>query len=228
MTIGRGLAFVLFVLTLRVAAFATDLPSAWRSWRYSRPIVGFPRSDRTPVTIRLPFDFFAHDDEHGPDLRIIDDRGQESPYFLSTPQGESSTETRPSEILERSFVSGHFTEIVIHLTDKPLLDRGHGTTLEQRQPEPWFNTYRIATPESDFMFWVETSVSDDAHQWRVVDRRSPISRFAKHRLEGNQTVQFEGYSNQRFLRLRIFAPDRQFPVDGVEVLSRSFSEPPRT
>jgi hypothetical protein len=91
---------------------ATDLPSPWR---YSRPIVGFPRSDRTPVTIRLPFDFFAHGDVHGSDLRIIDDRGQEDPYFLSIPHGESSAETRPSEILERSFVSGHFTQLVIHV-----------------------------------------------------------------------------------------------------------------
>jgi hypothetical protein len=227
-TVGRGLAFVLFILALRVAAFATDLPSPWRSWRYSRPIVGFPGSDRTPVTIRLPLDFFAHGDVHGSDLRIVDDRGQEDPYFLSVPQGESSAETRPSEILERSFVSGHFTQLVIRVTDKPLLEASHGATLEQLQPEPWFNTYRIATPESDFMFWVETSVSDDAHQWRIVDRRSPISRFRKHGLEGNQTVQFEGDSNQRFLRLRIFDPDRQFPVDAVEVLSRSSSEPPRT
>ena len=225
--IRRGPACVLFALALAAATFATDLPNPWRSWRYSRPITGFPRSDRTPATIHLPFDLLAHSDVHGADLRIIDDRGREVPYFLGVPQVESKTETLPSHILERSFVAGQFTQIVIRVTDTPVLDESHGAAVRQLQAEPWFNTYRIATPETDFMFWVETSVSDDAHQWRIVDPRSPISRFHRHGLDGNQTVQFEGYSNQRFLRLRIFDPDRQFPVDSVEVLSRSSSEPPR-
>jgi len=74
------------------------------------------------------------------------------------------------------------------------LDKTHGVTLQQLSAEPWFNTYRISTPETDFMYWVETAVSNDAHEWRVVDARSPISRFRKHQLEGNQIVQFEGYS----------------------------------
>jgi hypothetical protein len=78
------------------------------------------------------------------------------------------------------------------------------------------------------MYWVETAVSDDAHQWRIIDVRSPISRFRKHGLEGNQTVQFDGYSNQRFLRVRILDRESQFPVDSLEVFSRSSSEPPRS
>jgi hypothetical protein len=79
------------------------------------------------------------------------------------------------------------------------------------------------------MYWVETAVSDDAHEWRVVDARSPISRFRKHGLEGNQTVQFQGYSNQRFLRVRIFSPEHQNSVDNVEVFSQdSKYEPERS
>jgi len=124
---------------------------------------------------------------------------------------------------------GQFTQVVIRVTDKPPLDKTHGVTLQQLSAEPWFNTYRISTPETDFMYWVETAVSDDAHEWRVVDARSPISRFRKHRLEGNQTVQFEGYSNQRFLRVRIFDPEHQISVSNVEVLSQdSRSEPERS
>jgi hypothetical protein len=103
----------------------------------------------------------------------FDDRGQEDPYFLSIPHGESNAETRPSEILERSFVSGHFTQLVIHVTDKPLLEANHVPVSSNSNPS------RGSTPKSDFMFWVETSVSDDAHQWRIVDRRSPISRFRR-------------------------------------------------
>jgi hypothetical protein len=225
--IRRGLASFLLVLVPGAAAFATDLPGPWRSWHYSRAVVDLPRADRTPVTIHLPFELFAQSDTHGSDLRIIDERGQEIPYLLNVLQGESKTDTRPSRIVERSFVLGRFTQIVVRVTDKPPLDESRGATLRQLDAEPWFNTYRIATPETDFMYWVETAVGDDAHQWRIIDARSPISRFRKHGLDGNQTIQFEGFSNQRYLRLRIFDPDRQFPVDGVEVLSRSSSEPPR-
>jgi hypothetical protein len=226
-TIQRSLAFVLVALACAAVCLATNLPSQWRSWRYSRPISIVAQNGRTSVTMYLPFDLLAHSDTHGSDLRIIDDRGQEVPYFLGALQSEFQTETIPSHLAERSFVPGQFTQIVIAVTDKPPLEERNGATLQQLQSERWFNTYRIVSPEADFMYWVETSVSDDAHQWRVVDPRSPISRFRKHGLDGNQTIQFEGYSNQRFLRLRIFDSERQFLVDSVEVLSRSSAEPPR-
>jgi hypothetical protein len=48
-------------------------------------------------------------------------------------------------------------------------------------------------------------------------------------MEGNQTVQFEGYSNQRFLRVRIFTAEHQVSIDNVEVLSQeSRSAPERS
>jgi hypothetical protein len=222
---------LLLVLTaLAATAFAAELPSAWRCWRYSRPIVGAPTEVRDPVSLHLPWDVFIHSEAYGADFRIVDEGGREIPFFLSSnPGGEPKMLVRPSQILERSFAPGEFTQVVILVTDGPPLDERHGASLDQLQAEPWFNTYRISTPESDFMYWLETAVSDDAHEWRVVDARSPISRFRKHHLEGNQTVQFEGYSNQRFLRVRIFSADHQFPVDNVEVLSQdSKSKPERS
>jgi hypothetical protein len=219
----------LLLIALGAAALAADLPSAWRSWLYSRSI-GIPTDMRDPVSLRLPWEVFAHSEAHGADFRIVDEGGREIPFFLASNQGgEPKTEVRPSQIMERSFVPGQFTQLVIRVTDKPPLDESHGATLKQLQAEPWFNTYRISTSESDFMYWVETAVSDDAHEWRVVDARSPISRFRKHGLDGNQTVQFQGYSNQRFLRVRIFSPEHQIPIDNVEVLSQdSKYEPERS
>ncbi len=226
----RSLSLFLLLTALAAAAFAADLPPAWRSWRYSRSIFGIPTDMRDPVSLRLPWDLFVHSEAHGADFRIVDEAGHEIPFFLvSSQNGEHKMEVRPSQILERSFVAGQFTQVVIRVTDKPPLDESHGVILQQLSAEPWFNTYRISTPETDFMYWVETAVSDDAHEWRVVDARSPISRFRKHRLEGNQTVQFEGYSDQRFLRVRIFDPEHQISVGNVEVLSQdSKSEPERS
>ena len=224
--IRRGLASTIAVLGFAALCAATDLPNQWRAWRYSRAVT-FPAGQRSPFTLKLPFDLLARSDAHGSDIRVIDDQGQEVPYALNLLHGNSETRVLPSRLLERSFVPGQFTQIIISVNDKPALDKSHGATLDQIQAEPWFNTYRIVTAESDFMFWVETSVSDDAHQWRVVDARSPISRFRKHGLDGNQSIQIEGYSNQRFLRVRVFDPDRQFAVDSIEVLSRQSTEPPR-
>jgi hypothetical protein len=226
--IRRIFSLSLLLAALGAAVFAADLPSAWRSWLYSRSI-GIPTDMRDPVSLRLPWEVFAHSEAHGADFRIVDEGGREIPFFLASNQGgEPKTEARPSQIMERSFVPGQFTQLVIRVTDKPPLDESHGATLKQLQAEPWFNTYRISTSESDFMYWVETAVSDNAHEWRVVDARSPISRFRKHGLDGNQTVQFQGYSNQRFLRVRIFSPEHQIPVDNVEVLSQdSKYEPER-
>jgi hypothetical protein len=226
----RPLSLLLLLAALSATTFATDLPSAWRPWRYSRAIIGVPAELRDPVNLHLPWDVFIHSEDHGVDFRILDESGREIPFFLGSSQGgEPRMVVRPSQILERSFAPGQFTQLVIRVTDRPPLDESHGVTLDQLQAEPWFNTYRISTPENDFMYWVETAVSDDAHEWRIVDARSPISRFRKHQLEGNQTVQIEGYSNQRFLRLRIFSDDHQFPVDNVEVLSQdSKSNPGRT
>jgi len=224
--IRRGFASTLAVLAFAVFCAATDLPNQWRAWHYSRAVT-FSAGQRSPFTLKLPFDLLARSDAHSSDIRVIDDHGQEVPYALNLLHAISETRVLPSRLLERSFVAGQFTQIIVGVNDKPALDKSHGVTPGQLQAEPWFNTYRVITPESDFMFWVETSVSDDAHQWRVVDARSPISRFRKHALEGNQAIQFEGYSNQRFLRLRVFDLDRQFAVDSVQVLSRQSTEPPR-
>jgi Protein of unknown function (DUF3999) len=223
----RSLSIFAALIVLAAAAAASDLPSAWRTWRYSRSILAVPPDMHEPVNLRLPWDLFAHSDAHATDFRIIDEAGREIPFSLFSSQtSEPQPQVRPSQIIERSFVPGQFTQVVIRVTDRPPLDQSHGATLDQLQAEPWFNTYRISTSESDFMYWVETAVSDDAHEWRVLDARSPISRFRKHQLEGNQTVQFEGYSNQRFLRVRILSPERQIPIDSVEVLSQDSKSTP--
>ena len=217
----RILSLLLAFAAMGASALSADLPSAWRSWLYSRSVVGIPTEARNPVSLRLPWDLFVHSEARGTDFRIVDEGGHEIPFVLVSNQiSEPKMEFRPSQIMERSFVPGQFTQVVVRVTDRPPVDESRGVTLKQLDAEPWFNTYRMSTSEGDFMYWVETAVSDDAHEWRVIDARSPISRFRKHRLEGNQTVQFEGYSNQRFLRVRIFSPEHQVPVENVEVLSQ--------
>src|SRR5258705_6252512 len=188
-----SILIALVLLTLSIS-FAASLPNEWRSWRYSRALSGFTvEMGHSPVSLGvLPWDVVAHGSPLSADFRIVDDLNHEAPYFLTTLQSQSKTETRPSRILERSFVAGQYTQIVVRIAGKPPLDETHGVPLQQLNTEPWFNTYRIATPENDFIYWVETAVSDDAHQWRVVGARAPISRLPQHGPESTPTAKGHG------------------------------------
>jgi hypothetical protein len=197
----RPLSLLLALTTLAATAFATDLPSAWRAWRYSRPI----ESSHSNIINYITLDrgIFVHSENHLADLRIIDDVGNELPYELRSriapppqPVGIAAT------LRESSFAPGQFTQVLVDLGNRP----------------SFHNSVRVQTPESDFINWVEVAASDDAHLWRIVKPRAPISRFRKENLEGSQTIRYSE-NNARYLRLRIQEPSHQFPVTAVEVFS---------
>lgn len=198
----RRLASLLLLLSaLAAAAFAADLPSAWHSWRYSRAIES-PRPDVLNY-VTVDREVFAHSENHLADLRIVDDLGNEQPYELrsrlTTPPQQTALATT---LRENSFVPGQFTQVVVDLGDRA----------------SFHSSLRVQTPESDFINWVEVAASDDAHLWRIVKPRAPISRFRRENLEGSQTIRYSE-NNARYLRLRIQETAHQFPVTSVEVYS---------
>jgi hypothetical protein len=190
-----------FSLVLAAATLAADLPDAWRSWRYSRPI----ESARSGILnyATLDREVFAHSENYLADLRVIDDLGNEQSYEvrnLVSPPAQNVT--LPSTLRENSFVPGQFTQVIVDLRDRP----------------DFHNSLRVQTPESDFIDWVEIAASDDAHLWRIVNPRAPISRFRRENLDGRQTIHYSE-NNARYLRLRIEEPAHQFPVTAVEVFA---------
>lgn len=197
----RFLSFLLLLTALAAAAFAADLPPAWRSWLYSRSIDSPHPDVLNYVTIDRRA--YAHSENRLADLRVIDDLGNEQPYELRTrlappPQPVSL----PATLRENSFVSGQFTQVVVDLGSRV----------------SFHSSLHVQTPESDFINWVEVAASDDAHVWRIVKPRAPISRFRRENLEGSQTIHYSE-NNARYLRLRIQEPAGQFPVTGVEVFA---------
>ena len=195
----RTLSLSLVFAALAAATFAADLPDPWRSWRYSRPI----ESARSGILnyATLDREVFAHSENYLADLRVIDDLGNEQPYevrnLLAPP---AQNVALPSTLRENSFVSGQFTQVIVDLGDRP----------------GFHNSLRVQTPESDFINWVEIAASDDAHLWRIVNPRAPISRFRRENLDGSQTIHYSE-NNARYLRLRIEEPAHQFPVTSVEI-----------
>src|SRR5712664_1211110 len=196
----RFLSVTLGIAALAAAAFA-DLPPAWLSWRYSRSLASAHPDILNYVIIDR--EAFAHSGNRLADLRIIDALGNEQPYVLRSrlappPQPVSI----PVTLRENSFVPGQFTQVVVDLGPRANF---HGSL-------------RVQTPESDFINWVEIAASDDAHLWRIVKLRAPISRFRRDNLEGSQTIRYSE-NNARYLRLRIQEPSEQFSVAGVEVFA---------
>jgi hypothetical protein len=199
--IRRTFSLLLVLAALAAAPFAADLPSAWRSWRYSRAIDSQHPGVLNYIT--LDREVFAHSENRLADLRIIDDLGVEQPYELrSRLIAPAPPVTFSAIVRENSFVPGQFTQVVADLGERA----------------NFHNSIRVQTPEPDFINWVEVAASDDAHIWRIVKPRAPISRFRKENLEGSQTIRYSE-NNAHYLRLRIQEPAHQFPVTAVEVFS---------
>ena len=199
--IRRILSLMLALVALGASAVSTDLPSAWRSWGYSRAVES-PRADALNYVI-LDREVFSHSENQLADLRIIDDLGQELPFEVRSQITPPPQPVKLAAALrENSFVPGQFTQVVLDLGERA----------------SFHNTVRVQTTESDFINWVEVAASDDAHQWRIVNARAPISRFRRENLEGNQIVRYSE-NNARYLRVRIQESAHTFEVIGMEVLS---------
>jgi hypothetical protein len=180
---------------------AADLPSAWRSWRYSRPIEQPPGNALSYLT--LDRQVFAHSQNQLKDLRIVDESGQELPYDLRSQISPLPQPMRlPATLRENSFVPGQFTQTVLDLGERA----------------KFHNSLRVQTSESDFINWVEVAASDDGHVWRIVNPRAPISRFRKENLEGSQTVRYSE-NNARYLRVRIQEAGHPFQLSDIEVFA---------
>lgn len=192
---------LLFSAVFCLSLLAADLPSPWRSWRFSRSVEQ-ARPDKLNY-IQLDREVFAHSENQLADLRIIDESGQELPYELRSQISAPPEPVRVAATLrENSFVPGKFTQVVLDLGVRA----------------GFHNSLLVQTQESDFINWVEVAASDDAHVWRIVNPRAPISRFRKEGLEGNQTVRYSE-NNARYLRLRIQESGQPFQVSGVELFS---------
>lgn len=197
----RRLLFLSLLLPAFAAAFAADLPSAWRSWRYSRPIES-PRAD-TLNYVTLDREVFSHSEDQLADLRIIDDSGQQLPYDIRSEIAPAPEPVKvPGALRENSFVPGQFTQVVVDLGER---SRFH-------------NSLRVQTGESDFINWVQVAASDDAHVWRIVNPRAPISRFRKENLVGSQAIRYSE-NNARYLRVRIQEAGHSFQVSDIEVFA---------
>ena len=189
------LALGLTLAIVAAMASASPLPQAWRNWHYSRAVQLEATYQPRLVNIVVPAEVYIRAEIRLPDLRIVDDLGREVPYVLQARQGSTRTQMRSTRVRETSFAPGQFTQVVLDLGENP----------------SFHNAVQVITAEPDFITWVEVDVSDTARDWRIVRDRSPIFRFHKENLEGNQTLRYSD-SNARYLRLRFLDGAKPFPL----------------
>lgn len=205
MTTVRRVLFSAFFLIFATTMLAASLPDKWNAWKYVRDISNSRPGILNYIT--LGPDVLSRAAPYVPDIRIVDESGNETPYVLRNSISVTRTESWAVTIRENSFVPGKYTQLVL---DLGLYPRFH-------------NAVRIDTPESDFILWVEVDASDDARTWRIVKERAPISRFRKEGLDGNQVVHYSE-NNARYLRVKITEASHQFPVTAATVFPSSQSQ----
>ena len=183
-----------------LALAATPLPTAWQHWRYSRSLQVNETQTTTLAGFIVPEEVYTREATPEADLRIIDDRAAEVPFYSFSITGSSGSVNLPTMLHEKSFTPGQFTQIVIEIPGAA----------------PFHNAVQLQTPEQNFIAWVRVEASDDARTWRIVQDRAPIFRFRDHGREGTQEVHYSE-NNANFLRVTIFNGDAQFPIAGAVV-----------
>jgi hypothetical protein len=201
------IAALLFAIPFLAAA---PLPTAWNHWRYSRAIELSAVASPQLASVTIGPDVFQHAQLWLGDVRVMDDRSAETPYVLFLRAGEKRTDPRPTILHERSFAPGRYTQVVIEIAERGA----------------FHNAIEVETSESDFIEWVSVDASDDGQVWRIVQQRAPIFRFRKDGRQGTQVVHYSE-NNARFLRLRILDGDKQFPLNGANVLYQTQDAPER-
>lgn len=209
--IHRSTLLLCLLAGIAFALCAADLPQQWRSWHYSRPVAPASAQTTTYAEIPLPWDLIAHCRIGCPDLRLIDVRGEEIPFELTSDRSESHSETHATKLIENSFVPSQYTQVIADAGKNP----------------PVYDRVSIDTPKPDFIVWAELALSDNARTWRVVEPRAPIARFRSRAVDGTQTIPFQGLYS-RYVRIRIFESSQQFPVEAVRVINEVSHKAERT
>jgi hypothetical protein len=189
---------------------AIDAGPAWSAWTRVTAVAVAPARHERYVRVQLPFAIAPADDGSYPDLRVVDDQGNELPYALDPSRAASSE--RALDVIDRGFVPHRWTQAVLDLgTSASLVD---AVTLDvgERASQTFFEQ-------------VAVDASDDRATWRIVRDDAIIYRVAQDGGHGSTTVTFPP-TRSRWLRVRILDPHAAFPIAGAQSATAPPREPP--
>ncbi|HWT04519.1 MAG TPA: DUF3999 family protein, partial [Xanthomonadales bacterium] len=153
------------------------------------------------VRVRIPLAVDPGSDGEYAGLRVVDDRGAETPYAID-PQRAQPDKLRTVRVIDTGFVAHRYSQAVLDLGENPATD----TVILQVD----------AAKRPTYFERVTIEASDDRTTWRIVRAGAIVYRVADDGGRGNQTVTFPE-SASRWLRVRVANPHDAFPIDGVLV-----------
>jgi hypothetical protein len=183
--------------------------AVWNAWTTVTPVAAAPASRPRFVRVRLPLSVDPGPDGGYADLRVVDDRGAETPYALD-PERAHGAPARPVRVIDTGFVPHRYSQAVLDLGEHPLADT---VTIE-------VDTAKRPT----YFERVTVEASDDRKTWRIVRGDAIVYRVADDNGRGNQTITF-AESESRWLRVRVADPHEQFPITGANVDDTNRAQP---
>jgi hypothetical protein len=164
----------------------------------ARAIALAPREHPTWALLALPQDVDPGGDQRYGDLRIVDDRGRETPYVID-PQCRALPSLDAS-VSDVGFVDGAYTQATI--------DAGTSGQL--------YDDVTLETSRSTFFTRSQVAISDDRVTWREVRTNALIYRVADSNDPGTQTISFSP-ARARWIRVRVVDPRTPFPIEGASL-----------
>ena len=183
--------------------------AVWNAWTMVTPVAAAPASRPRYVRVRLPLSVDPGPDGAYADLRVVDDRGAETPFALD-PERAHESPARRVRVIDTGFVPHRYSQAVLDLGPHPLADT---VTIE-------VDTAKRPT----YFERVTVEASDDRSTWRIVRGDAIVYRVADDNGRGNQTIAFPE-SEARWLRVRVADPHEPFPISGAYVDDTDRAQP---
>jgi hypothetical protein len=175
--------------------------AVWNAWSTVTPVAAAPAKRPRYVRVRLPLEVDPGATGEYADLRVVDDRGAETPYALD-PQRAQPDRLRSVRMIDTGFVPHRYSQAVLDLG----ADRAADTVILQVD----------GAKRPAYFERVTIEASDDRKTWRIVRADAIVYYVAEDGGRGNQTVRFPE-SDSRWLRVRVADPHEPFPIGGASV-----------
>lgn len=178
----------------------TPAGDAWTAWSTATPVLLSVAHDGW-VRVRLPIAVAPDADGRFTDLRVVNERGRETPYAVD-PAGVV-TGMRDVPVVSSAFLPRRGTVAVLDAgrargaVDRIVL----GVDVEQRP---------------SFFERVGADASRDRRHWRALRSEAVIYRVADDDGKGRQDVTFPP-TRDRWLRIRVLDPHAPFPITDATV-----------
>jgi hypothetical protein len=188
-------------------------PEEAGEWAFRAPVIPAPEGKGALIEFPLIPEVFDRARADLGDLRIFTDGGDEVPYVFRMARGKVSSGRLPMKLLNRTYVPGKYSRVVVDFRSRTLKNR-----------------IDVITAGENFRRKVIVEGSDDGRKFRRIIEGAFIFRIGRKGEGGDKNDIEITDNNQRFLQVTVFNGQDDPPkveIEDVQVWRR-FESPPQT